>query len=336
MKYNVITFGSATRDNYLFLKSERKYIIGHRQSVNGKSLCFPLGSKTEVQDMQVLSGGGGTNTAATFASQGFKVAYVGKVGQDKRGEALIEELRQRSIDTQFVKRDAKHATAYSLLISLASGERNIFVYRGASNFLTKSEIPWSELRDSQWFYLAPFSGSLAKLTEPIINFANQNKIKIAFNPGYSQLSFPPATLKRILAKVDVLILNQEEASLLTKIPFQKEASIFRKIDSLVKDIVVMTKGKEGAVASDGRYLYHTPGVKVGITDRTGAGDSFGAGLVAGLMQKKSIEAALQLASANAAFCLRKRGAKSGLLKKGQKYPKVKVVRQKCLRETKRC
>ena len=46
----------------------------------------------------------------------------------------------------------------------------------------------------------------------------------------------------LLDNYNVLIINQEEASFLTGIPYQQEREIFEKLDNWVKGIVVMTKG----------------------------------------------------------------------------------------------
>ena len=334
--YDIVTFGSAVRDTYISLKNEKNFVLKDRRLVEGKCLSFPVGSKIEAKEMYVSSGGGGTNTAATFAKQGFKTAYVGKIGMDKRGEALVEELRDIGINTNFIAKDEKHRTAYSLVISLDSGERTILVYRGASDHLNRKEIPWKEIKKARWFYLAPFSGKLAKLTKFLIDFAYENKIKVAFNPGYNQLDLPQSTLRHILKRTDVLILNKEEASKLTKISYQKEEKIFRQIDEWVGGITIITKGKKGATAFENGNLYCVPILKRKVIDRTGAGDSFGAGFVSYFMRQKNIEKALQLAIANSAFCLQKRGAKEGLLKKGQKYPKVKITRKKCSSKINTC
>ncbi|MFH1820710.1 MAG: carbohydrate kinase family protein [Candidatus Nealsonbacteria bacterium] len=336
MKYDVITFGSAAADNYLILKDEQKYIVSDKKVLGGQALHFPLGLKTEIKSMEMFSGGGGTNSAATFCKQGLKTAYLGKIGRDRFGEAVIDNLKKCKIDTKFVKRDLKLSTARSLVISLSTGERNIFIYRGASDFLNKKDIPWSKIKSAKWFYLAPFSGASAELTAPIVDFAHKNKIKVALNPGYTQLKFDPNDMKNILNKVDVLLLNQEEAALLTKIPYQKESLIFQKLDSLVKGITIMSKGSDGAVASDGEYLYHTPGTDSNIVDKTGAGDSFGSGFVSGLLQDKGIVGALQLATANATACLTQKGAKKGLLNKGDTYTKVEIIKKKCYEETDLC
>jgi ribokinase len=331
--YDIITFGSATRD--IFLKSKTFKIVGEKKFITGKGLCLSLGSKIEVEDISFTTGGGGTNTAATFANQGFKTAYCGMVGDDPAGDDVIQELKKFGIDTQFILKTKKKPTNQSVILSSDGRERTIIVYRGASGELTKKDIPWSKLK-SKWFYLAPLSGKLCNIFESLVNFAKKNKIKIAVNPGNCQLSLPAKTLERILKKVDILILNQEEASLLTKIPYQNEVEIFKKIDELCPGIAIMTKGPSGVVVSNGKYLYRALPLKSKVADRTGAGDSFASGFLSGYIQSKgNIVYAIQLGMANSAACLQKVGAKNGLLKKGQKFVKVKVQKELCL-ENNRC
>jgi sugar/nucleoside kinase (ribokinase family) len=91
----------------------------------------------------------------------------------------------------------------------------------------------------------------------------------------------------------------------------------------------MTKGGDGVVVSDGRYLYRAPSLALKFIDGTGAGDAFGSGFVAGMIEKNDITFAIQLAMANSGFCIGKWGAKKGLLKKGQKWPKTKVTKELC-------
>jgi len=358
MMYDIITFGSATRD--IFLKSKTFKIVGEKKFITGKGLCLSLGSKIEVKDIAFSTGGGGTNTADTFSKQGFKVAYCGMIGVDEAGEEVIKELKKFGIDTQFVFRTKKKPTNYSVILSSDGRDynppttrqkqvmdRTILVYRGASGELTKKEIPWPKLSaftkgyggssialggggKARWFYIAPLSGKLCGISENLVNFAYKNKIKITMNPGHCQLSLPRKTLERILKKVDILILNQEEASLLTKIPYQKEVEIFKKIDKLCPGIAIMTKGPGGVVVSDGKYLYRASPPKSKVVDRTGAGDSFASGFVSGYIQSKgNIIYAIQLGMANSSACLQKLGAKNGLLEKGQKFKKVKVQKEFC-------
>ncbi len=331
--FDIITFGSGTNDVYFI--SEDLMVVEEKKFLTKKGLCLSLGSKIEVKDILFKIGGGGTNTAHTFRKQGFKVAWCGMVDKDFASEKIINELKKAGVETSFISRTDKKLTNYSIILTAPNRERTILVYRGASGELRREDIPWQKLK-AKWFYLAPLSGKLANLFEEIVNFARKNKIKVAANPGDTQLSLPKTKLKRILKKIDILILNQEEASALSKVPYKEEKEIFKKLDNLVPGICIMTKGPEGVVVSDGEYLYTAPALKEKILDRTGAGDAFSSGFLSGFIKNKSIPFAIQLGVANAASCLKKWGAKEGLLNKNQKYPRVKVGKVKCNEETKVC
>lgn len=332
--FDVITFGSATQD--IYLKSGKFLPFSDKKFHVGKSICLPATSKMKVDGIVFSSGGGGTNAAATFAKQGLKVAYCGMVGNDYFGDLAIRELKSLKIDTSLIKKTGKKLTNVSVILSYPDGEKTILVYRGASDLLSKKDIPWAKIKKAKWFYLGPFAEDMAKITEDVVDFAKKNKIKIALNPGYNQLTLPKAVLERVLAKVDVLILNQEEASLLTKIPYQKERAIFQKLDELVHGICIMTKGAGGAVVSDGKYLYRAKALKIKLVDTTGAGDSFNSGFLSGFIKTKSIEFGVKLGIANSASCLRKLGAKEGLLKKGEPWPKIQVIKELCSHQNNLC
>ena len=322
---DIITFGSATWD--VFLRPKKFEIVKDGKFITGKGICFNLGSKVDVEVVYFSSGGGGTNTAATFVKQGFKVAYCGKVGEDLVGQEIIKDLENLGVDCQFILKTKQKPTNYSVILNTGpKKDRTILVFRGASEELSSKEIPWQLLK-AKWFYLAPLSGKAAKITENIINFAFKNKIKIALNPGNSQFALPMAALKRILKKIDVLFLNREEASLLTKIPYNKEKQIFKKLDDICPNIAIMGSSK-GITVSDGKYLYEVKSSLVKTVDKTGAGDAFASGFVSGFIKKGEIEYGIQLGMANSASCIQKWGAKNDLLKEGDEFEKVKVIKKR--------
>lgn len=338
--YDIITFGSAAQD--IHIKSKAFKILENKiDFVTGEGICLPFGSKIDVEDVVFASGGGGTNTAATFSKQGFKVAFCGAIGVDVSGLEIVRELKQLRVDTRFlIKKKEKH-TNQSIIISTNGEDRTILVYRGASELMCKEDIPWKKLR-ARWFYLAPLAGSLlaspkpeseggCDLFEEIVNFAKENKIKVAVNPSKQQLSLPLEALKNIFSRIDILFLNQEEASFLTKIPFDQESEIFKKIDEICPGIAVMTKGGEGVVVSDGKFLYSAkPDPDRNIVDTTGAGDSFASGFLSGYIRfSGDIGKAIQLGLANSAGNLSEIGAKTGLLGKKSDFKRVEVLKQEC-------
>jgi len=312
--FDIITFGSASRD--LFLKSKNFKTLRSNKFVTGQGICFNLGSKIYLDDLFFATGGGGTNTAATFAYQGFNTAYIGRVGKDTGGRAIKEELDKLRIKG-FVSEDKNKKTAYSIILSVSDKERTILVYEGACHYLEAKDIPFGQLK-TKWFYIAGLSGESAKTLLPIINFAKKNKIRVALNPGAAQLSLGLGKLKNILNTVDVLILNQEEGAKLAGLPFEKEKEIFKKLDKYVKGIIVMTKGPKGVVVSDGKYVYSAGTFREKkYIDRTGAGDAFGSGFVSGLIRTNKVEEAIRLGSANGTAVVEELGAKNGLLTKSR-------------------
>ncbi len=179
--------------------------------------------------------------------------------------------------------------------------------------MTKEEVSWGKIKKTKWFYLAPLSEKLAELFGPLVDFAKENNIEVAANPGNTQIKLGEEVLKPILSKINVLFLNEEEASLLTKIPFKQEEEVIKQLSSFCPGIIVITKGKDGSVVFDGKHVFRAGVQDVPVVDKAGAGDAFGSGFLSGLLLKNDIEYAIQLATANAAGCVQETGTKNGLL-----------------------
>jgi len=305
--FDIITFGSATCD--IFLKLPRP------ETESGK-ICFPLGDKVEVGDWAMHSGGGGTNTAYTFALQGLKAAYYGQVGDDYFGQMVMNDLEKAGVSLKLVKKSSDKATALSVILSPSVADRAILVAPGACHFLSPEKMDWPKIKKASWFYIAPFYEKSADNLPVLVDFAQKNKIKIALNPSAAQIRNQPEALKKIIGQVNVLLLNLKEAAILAELSEVQERLLAEKIKSWGPGLVVITKGGKGAIISDGRTYYEAGIFPVKVAERTGAGDAFGSGFVAGLLQKNDIEYAIRLAVANSASCLTQVGAKNGLLKKG--------------------
>jgi ribokinase len=361
--FDIITFGSATRD--IFVRSKDFKIIKSSDFATGKALAVNAGSKVYVEELIFASGGGGTNTAVTFAAQGLKTAYAGLVGHDLSGKEIIKELAELGVECDLVKITNKAATPVSIILSAPGdnersafappsrnasdeqgkatadapfsisakggekmGERSILVYEGASHLLTEKDVLWDKIKASKWFYVSGLSGKSSKVFFKIIDFAKENGIKIAANPGHDQLTKDLGLLKSLLNEIDILIVNQEEAGIITGIDYQKEEEIFKKFDEIVDGIAVMSKGPEGVTVSDGKNIYRAGIPESGYVDRTGSGDAFGSGFVSAIIRGESIENAIQLGTANATSVVQKIGAKNGILKKGEWGEWERVVVEK--------
>ena len=324
-KYDVISFGSAALD--IFIRTNDFLVRKEPKFINKRGLCFPFGLKNRIEKLEVSSGGGGTNVAATFVNHGLNTAYCGVMGNDWAGNEVFHELQRRGIDTSLITRIENIQTNTSVIFSL-SNDRTIFISRSASQYLNKKNIPWKKLK-TDWIYLAPLSGKLLNIFGPLVEFAFRNKIKIMANLGIGQLKLNKRSLKLLLDKIDIVLLNQEEASLLTSVPYTAEKKLFNHLDEIIKGLAIMTKGKKGVIASDGEYIWKAKSLLAKkIIEKTGTGDAFGAGFLVEIIKGKDVSSALQFGIANAHSCLGALGAKNGLLKKNQCFKKVKIIKKK--------
>ncbi|MFW6283530.1 MAG: carbohydrate kinase family protein [Minisyncoccales bacterium] len=311
--FDVITFGSATNDYFLTLKEDTYKVKKNKDSITGENLVFPLGSKIEVENLFSSTGGGGTNSAVTFAKQGLKTTYIGNVGKDESGKEIIKILKENGVETKFINEVDDFQTAYSAILSVPNKERTILVYRGACHYMKEKDIAWNKIKNTKWFYLAPISEKSVELTQPLINFAKKNNIKVAANLSKDQIDLGLDNLKPILSSLKVLLLNEEESTLLSGVKNNKKA--IEKLINYIDGIVVITRGEKGVIAGNKEKSWKagTPNTKV--VEKTGAGDSFGSGFVTGLIKEKNIEFSIQLGIANASSCIKEKGAKNGLLSK---------------------
>jgi ribokinase len=316
MIYDVLVIGSATRDAF-FKSADFK--------TREREMILPLGAKIAIPEVIFTTGGGGTNTAVTFARQGFRTACVSRVGDDVSAGEVKKELKIEDID-DFLQTDPTNKTAYSLILVTPEGERTILEYRGASDYLSEKEILWEKLK-SKWLYLDSLAGN-EKLLQDAIKWAKNNNTKIAYNPSKKEISWGKK-LHPYLNEIDIFMVNEDEAASVVEIKYsqENENKIFEELDKIVKGIVVMSRGPRGVKVSDGKKRYSAGVPDSPVIDRTGAGDAFGSGFVSGYIQSQgNIEFAIQLGTANATSVVLDFGAKTGILRKGDwgKYERVVV------------
>ena len=304
--FDVITFGSVAVD--VFMDLPPKFVKKSAHFTSAKDLVFDLGSKIDIPETRVAFGGGAINAARTFAAQEFGTACCVMTGDDILGREAIAYLKDLGIKTDLIAKTEKKSTNSSVVLNAPGMDRVILVYRGASEFLSAESIDWQKL-NAKLFYLAPLSGKLCRLTERITTHAKKQGAMVAANLGNSQLAMGRACVKSLLARIDVLILNKEEAAIMTGVDYNDEKNIIKKTARMHPGINVITKGKDGAaIIADGK-IYEAKLRKFKVADVTGAGDAFGSGFMSGmLMSDNDIEYSMKLALINAKHCLSSRGA----------------------------
>jgi ribokinase len=177
-------------------------------------------------------------------------------------------------------------------------------------------IPKDEL-ETKWIFITSLGGNIELLTS-LINWTENRDIKQALIPGKEELKREPKILATIFAKADVVVMNREEAAKVTGVPFEEKEKIAHQMCLLTRGIGVITDAAAGATACDQKYFYHIGTHENPAIDRTGAGDAFASGFVAGLIKSGNIEEALELAADNASNVVNFFGAKRGILHVGDR------------------
>jgi len=310
--YDVITIGSATVD--AFVKTSMEEFIDIKTPTSEQELtCYPLGSKILIKDLQFMTGGGGTNTAVSFARLGLRTAYAGNIGNDENAHKVISELKKEHID--FIGTiDSKAKTNFSVVLNSIGHDRSILVYRDSSENLDFRKLNKPKMK-AKWFYFSSMTGKSFEAGLKLMDYAAKNHIKIAYNPSEYQVRDGAKKLKPLLEKTDVLVFNKEEAALLTGMDNgSKIIDLLAAVRKLGPKIVVITDGPKGAYCSDGMHLYTIIPRKLKVVETTGAGDAFASTFVAALAKGQDIEFAMRLALANAESVIQYYGAKNILLK----------------------
>ena len=318
--FDVIAIGSATRDNFLEVDFKT---IPWPKTPSKKAYALPLGEKLDIKSVLATIGGNAANASVTFARQGFKTAAVAKIGRDFGGDDLKQRLRKEGVNTDLIASTPDLPTAYSALL-LEGGERTILGYHGASDSFSLRDLRLSKMK-SKWWYMS-LAGRSYKMLIPRLRFAKSNNIAVGFNPSGYHISHRRNEVLSSLKDISFLAVNDEEAAMITGMPWKKESQVFKKLDGITPGILAVTEGPKGATISDGKLIYKVGTFKERkLVDRTGSGDAFGAGFVAGLLRRgitlrnisrakpEDICYAARLATANATSGVEKIGATEGIL-----------------------
>ncbi|MGH7234188.1 MAG: carbohydrate kinase family protein, partial [Candidatus Saccharimonadales bacterium] len=172
----------------------------------------------------------------------------------------------------------------------------------------------------KWLYFSSISEHALPYHDQVADWLDEHsEVKLAFQPGTFQMEAGVERLKRIYSRSEVVIVNREEAALITGGNHDDYHDLLGRIHALGVKIAVITDGPNGAVASDQTQilkmpLYPDPAPPL---ERTGAGDAFAATFVAALIKGNTIAGALQWAPINSMSVVQQVGAQAGLLSEAQ-------------------
>jgi len=109
------------------------------------------GSDTQASIVR-RRGGSAANVAVAAVSCGLDVRFIGRVGSDAIGAALVEELRSKGVDPRV---QSKGRTGTIVVLVDPDGERSMLPDRAAATGLT--EIDAVDLEDVEWLHVPAYS-----------------------------------------------------------------------------------------------------------------------------------------------------------------------------------
>lgn len=260
-------------------------------------------------------GGAPANFAIHITQLGDQGVLVSRVGDDGMGRDLIAALRQRQLPTEFLQRDEKKGTG-TVMVTLDVA--------GVPSFRCSQDVAFDYLQ------FTPELETLAKKTDAVLfgtlaqrspatrqtifRFLRsaQNAVRLFDVNSRASAAELQSLVPASLEAANALKMNHAEMKLLQTILRREDDTPRKFIDHLVKKyalkIVAVTYGREGCEIYDGNSVCRTAGLAVHVTDTTGAGDAFCAGLIRKLLRGAPLRELAEYANLLGAYLCTQSGA----------------------------
>jgi ribokinase len=247
---------------------------------------------------QQICGGKGGNQSVQSARAGARTAMIGCVGQDDFGKTLLANLKAANVDTSAISIDAVAGSGMSVAILQESGDYGAVIVSGSNLNIDPDALiqTWAELGGAKILVLqneVPHSVNVAAAKA-----ARNHHAKVVFNAA------PARALTPDLGElIDVLIVNQVEAEMISGLPVHSRQSAMNSLPMLGGDkrAVIITLGGNGIVMQDsGGLVVEISARPVTVTSTHGAGDCFIGVLSSEISKGSSLELACRMANDKAA------------------------------------
>lgn len=234
--------------------------------------------------MEANPGGAPCNVLAMLCKQGYKTAFIGKIGDDIFGRQLRSTIENIGINTDGLVTDETVNTNLAFVHTLADGDREFSFYRnpGADMMLNENDINVKLIENSRVFHY----GSLS-MTNEICEKATKKAVKTAESSG-AIISFDPNLRENLwcsldtarekiaygIAHCDILKISDNEI-----LWFTGETDFDRSVEKLRSEynnirLLLLSLGKNGSRAYSESGFAFAPSFPANTIETTGAGDTF--------------------------------------------------------------
>ena len=292
-----------------------------------------------VEQISLEIGGSASITAVAAARLGLRVALAAAVGDDPAGRFMLGQLAAEGVDTTPVAVRDDATTGMTVALS-AGGDRAILTATGAVATLSAWDVPLELLARawhvhvSSYFLMADSLGpGLARMLRTARATGASTSLDTNWDPAER---WRDERLTAALAHVSLLLPNEAEALHLAGgalgpaggplglaggtpgLPGKAlnpagAATLAQAVSVLTAagPRLVVKLGERGALCADGSRQFLVAPPPVTVSDATGAGDCFNAGVIAGLLSGEDLPSAVALGCAVGAASTRAPGGTAG-------------------------
>ena len=277
---------------------------------SNKIICFGEILWDIFEDGKKL-GGAPFNVTNSLKDLGADVELISRIGKDFLGNEILKELKSRGVSTIFLQEDPIYPTGKVTVDIDSDGSAKYEIDNDSAwDYIEKEAKTVKMVSDASAFVF----GSLiarAKSFEALNSFLKVSKFSI-FDINLRPPFYNQSLLIDLMNKSDMLKFNDEELDIIAnglESPFN---SIDKNIEFIAErtktKIICVTKGKYGAVLYHHGDWFYNNGYRVIVKDSVGAGDSFLATLINGLIEKEPLQKTIDYACAMGALVANSFGA----------------------------
>ena len=237
----------------------------------------------------IFGGGKGANQTLAAARSGARTAILGAVGKDDFGRQRLADLATDNVDlTGVVSRDDAASGVALITVEESTGQNRIAYVPGATLTITPAEAERAIRKLKPRIFLT----TLELPPESIEAAITESR---TFGSTVILNATPePLGARRFLSMIDVLIVNEPEATaLLGDTRSQNWWAVAESLRSQGSKVVVITLGEKGLIASIEGQRFELGVPSVTVVDTTGAGDAMCGAFAAALSRNATYQEALR-------------------------------------------
>jgi len=259
------------------------------------------------------NGGDCLNTAIDLAVLGNSVGFAGLTGKDNFGEFLVKTIRDYGIDTRGLKVLPEISTSAVIVLVNDKGDRTFLYYGGSNDLFSYEHIDLSLIEECKIVhvggtYLMPnFDGIGA---EKVFELAHSKNKLTSMDVTWDTTGRWIEVIKPSLKHLDFFMPSYNEAKEISNRKSPEDIADFF-IDEGVKCVIIKL-GKNGSYCKGLKESFYQAAYDVDVVDTTGAGDSFVAGFLSGVVKNWDLPTCAKFATAVSAHCNQHLEATTGI------------------------